>query len=95
VFEVGGKLYRPAQDCARRYGGALRIMEITEWTVNAYRESEVTHITPSSAAYPDGFHSLVAWGEDHCLVDGMRLTFSARLVWSKLKRRVLSKIRPT
>ncbi len=86
VFEVNGKLYRPAQDCMRRYGGALRVMEITEWTTTAYSEREVTHITPTSAAYPDGFHSLVAWGDDKCLVDGLRLTFSARLVWGKLKR---------
>ena len=62
VFAVNGKLYRPAQDCSEIYGGALRIMEITDWTVTNYQEKEVAHIAPSSPDYPDGFHTLVAWG---------------------------------
>jgi hypothetical protein len=87
VFEVGGRLYRPAQDCTQLYGGALQIMEITEWTTTAYQERPVTRIVPSAPTYPDGFHTLSAWG-DRCLVDGMRLTFSFSLVFDKFKKRL-------
>jgi hypothetical protein len=87
VFTVGGKYYRPAQDCSSVYGGGMRIMEIVTFTPTAYEEAEITRIVPSSQQYPDGFHTLAAWG-DCCLVDGMRLTFSWRLVWDKLRKRL-------
>ncbi len=84
-FEVEGRFYRPAQDCSEVQGGALRIMEIVVCTPMAYKEREVTRIVPSSPAYPDGFHTLTAWG-DKCLVDGMRLTFSLRHMWNRMGR---------
>jgi hypothetical protein len=87
IFEIDGELYRPAQDCSHVYGGGLRIMKITTLTQTAYEEQEVTHIEPSSPTYPDGFHTLQSWGEK-CLVDGMRLTFSPRLIGQKLCRRL-------
>lgn len=88
VFRVADKWYRPAQDCSRVYGGSLRIMEIVTCTPEQYREREVTHILPSSRLYPHGFHTLSAWG-DKCLVDGMRLRFSWRLMIQKLRRRFM------
>jgi len=87
VFKIDGRLYRPTQDCSHVYGGALRLMEITRWTTTAYEEKEVVRLPPSTRSYPDGVHTLVGWG-DKCLVDGMRVTFSLRLVWNKLKRRL-------
>ena len=87
VFQAGGRLYRPAQDCSTVYGGALRIMEIITCTPQAYVEKEVTYIAPSSRDYPHGFHTITAFG-DKCLVDGMRLTFSCRLLCSKIARRL-------
>jgi hypothetical protein len=84
VFASGGKLYRPAQDCSKVYGGAL---EIVTCTPTAYGEREVTHILPGGVDFPDGCHTLIPWG-DRCLVDGMRLSFSARLLASKLRRRL-------
>jgi hypothetical protein len=87
VFSVEGRLYRPAQDCSKVYGGALRVMEIVTCTTTAYEEKEVTLITPTACIYPDGFHTLTAWGE-HCLVDGMRLTFSPALFVGKVLRRL-------
>jgi len=88
VFGAGGRLYRPAQDCSRVYGGALRLMEITDWTTHSYAETQAAYIPPSDAFYRDGFHTLVAWGDDKCLVDGMRLTFSWRLLLAKIARRL-------
>ncbi|MDR3423837.1 MAG: hypothetical protein P4M13_01990 [Alphaproteobacteria bacterium] len=87
VFKVGKRLYRPAQDCEERDGGALRMMEILVCTPMEYREREVTRIVPSSTTYPDGVHTLVAWG-DMCLVDGMRLTFSPKVLWGRVKTRL-------
>jgi hypothetical protein len=88
IFEAAGRLYRPAQDCSRVYGGALRIMEITEWTKTSYAEKEVTYIKPSDVFYRDGFHTLVAWNDRQTLVDGMRLVFSWRLLFDKVLKRL-------
>lgn len=87
LFTAKGKLYRPTQDCSDVYGGSLRIMEITACTTSTYQEREAAHIVPSSRDYPDGFHTLSAWG-DKCLVDGMRLIFSPKLVFNKIWRRL-------
>ncbi|MDE1900759.1 MAG: hypothetical protein KGI37_03820 [Alphaproteobacteria bacterium] len=88
VFTADGKLYRPSQDCSRLYGGSIRIMEITTCTPDDYAEREVNHIRPSAKAYTDGVHTLMPWGENKCLVDGMRLTFSPRLLAKKILRRM-------
>jgi hypothetical protein len=87
VFKAGGKLYRPAQDCSRVYGGALRLMEIVTCTPTSYEEIEVAHLVPTARDVPDGIHTLNAWG-DRCLVDGMRLTFSWTLVIYKVRKRL-------
>jgi hypothetical protein len=87
VFEVEGRLYRPAQDCSEIDGGAIRIMEILACTPLEYKEREITRILPSSTAYPDGFHSLAEWG-DMCLVDGMRLVFSPRYLLGKMRKKL-------
>jgi hypothetical protein len=87
LFEVNGKLYRPAQDCSKAYGGAIRIMEVTVCTPKQYLEKEITHITPVSPTYPDGLHTLQAWG-DKCLVDGMKVVFSPQLLWRKIRKRM-------
>lgn len=47
IFEHEGKLYRPSQDCAGRYGYATVISEITTWNDKVYREQKVSGITPS------------------------------------------------
>lgn len=41
LFEVDGRLYRPAQDCAQIYGQRTRAMQITELTLGGYRDAEV------------------------------------------------------
>lgn len=86
-FRHDGKLYRPAQDCAARYGAALRIMEIVTCTPTQYVEREVTTIQPERGCNPDGFHTLSACG-DKCLVDGKKLIFSPRHIMTKILRRL-------
>ena len=46
LFERDGRLYRPTQDCAGRYGSAITINEVTEWTLTTYRERVVERVTP-------------------------------------------------
>lgn len=84
-FRAGGKLYRPAQDCAEIYGGALRIMEILECSPDAFREREITFIPPERGMNPHGLHTLSACG-GKCLVDGKRMTFSPRFFAEKVFR---------
>jgi len=85
-FYVGNTLYRPAQDCLRCYGGAIRIMRIIECSPTAFREEEVTRIPPLGGENPHGLHTLAAWG-DRCLVDGRRWMFSPAQVLRKVIRR--------
>lgn len=88
VFTVDGRFYRPAQDCSDVYGGSIRIMEIAALSPKSYQEKEITHIVPSSPNYPDGIHTLVAWG-DVCLIDGMKTSFSGPRLLRKIFRRCL------
>jgi len=49
VFEKEGRLYRPSQDCSRRYGYGININEILVLTEDDYQEQVVEEIKP-----PDG-----------------------------------------
>ena len=46
VFVSKGRLYRPAQDCFKRYGNGLRINEITRLDHEHYQETCVRKIHP-------------------------------------------------
>ena len=49
VFEKEGRLYRPSQDCSRRYGYGVNINEITLLTEDDYHEQLVEEIKPADA----------------------------------------------
>lgn len=55
LFEVNGIVYRPAQDCSLRYGGALSIMCFDP---KSQRETLCFNITPDSFKYPLGIHTI-------------------------------------
>lgn len=74
-FEVAGRLYRPAQDCARDYGYALSIQEVLTLTTTEYRECEVVTIPSLHPGYPDGMHTLAALDDTHTLIDFKRRRF--------------------
>jgi hypothetical protein len=57
VFTRGNRLYRPAQDCSRRYGYGLRIQEITRLDVDGYEEREVRAYLPAPGSALVGFHT--------------------------------------
>ncbi len=46
VFRYRDRLYRPAQDCSRRYGYAVRFQQILRLSPEEYREAEVAALTP-------------------------------------------------
>ena len=52
IFERDGSLYRPAQDCSKRYGHGLVINRIDRVSTTEYAETEVARLSPEG---PQGF----------------------------------------
>lgn len=77
-FVIDGRLYRPAQDCSRTYGGAVNVMAIDELTPDAFREHVALRLEADPDwPYPDGLHTLV--------VEGRRVYLDAkRTRWDNL-----------
>jgi len=72
-IEVGGVLYRPAQNCARRYGASLAINRILDLTTTSFREEPALTLQPSpSSSWPDGMHTINSAG-GVTVVDGLRI----------------------
>jgi hypothetical protein len=57
-FEVDGNLYRPAQDCSRRYGYAVVINQVLRLDLAEYEEIEVSRLTPEWRADVTATHTL-------------------------------------
>jgi hypothetical protein len=74
-FEVAGRLYRPAQDCARDYGYAVAIQEVLTLTTTEYAERSVVTIPSLHPGYPDGMHTLAALDATRTLIDFKRSLF--------------------
>jgi hypothetical protein len=71
-FVHGGKLYRPAQDGSRTYGGALTLNWVRELTPTRFDEVAVGSLGPDPhGPYPDGLHTLCIFG-DLKIIDGKR-----------------------
>lgn len=72
-FEVDGALYRPAQNCARRYGAAVTVNKVIELSATAYREEPALTLRPAvSSPWPDGLHTINSAG-GVTVVDGLRV----------------------
>lgn len=69
-FVLDGRLYRPSQDCSRRYGYGIRINEVVTLSTTAYREREVSFIEPVWDQFAAA-HSY-ALGEHSVVIDAMR-----------------------
>ena len=70
-----GVLYRPAQDCSKKYGAKIVINRILCMTTDNYLEEETTIIQPDQTGFfRDGIHTISAVG-DLTLVDGRRTNF--------------------
>lgn len=63
LFERGGILYRPAQDCSGRYGRAVSVNRIDRIDREDYRETQVARIDPDWDASVVATHTLNSAGE--------------------------------
>lgn len=79
-----GKLYRPAQDCSRTYGGRVVLNKIKTLTISQFEEESVCFVEPQSdSLYSDGVHTLSSVG-DVTLIDGKRFDYSFFHLFRKL-----------
>ena len=71
LFRRNGRLYRPTQDCAVRYGYAIQVNEILRLTPYEFEERPVNWIPPSWGPGLIGTHT---WNESSGLqvIDGIR-----------------------
>lgn len=84
TFTAYGSLYRVAQDCSVRYGGALSIMNVIRW--NVFQESLDFGLSPIKGRYNLGLHTL-NFEQGLAVIDGYGLlhpTFSR--IWNALAR---------
>jgi hypothetical protein len=72
VFEVGGKLYRPSQNCLIRYGHSLRINEIIRLDTKGYEERLIGEVRPDEASGLRAHHH-IDWREGLLVMDSQRL----------------------
>ena len=78
-FSNNGQLYRPAQDCARVYGGLIRINRVDVLSETDFKETVVGAIHPPRGNYDRGIHT-VASSEGLCVVDVLRDVFEPRAI---------------
>ena len=64
-----GKLYRPVQDCALRYGHKITWMEVLDLSLRSFHEEEVFSIEPSETSEFLGHHT-VNQSNNYTIVDG-------------------------
>lgn len=86
VFQLAGKWYRPAQDCAQTYGHRIVIHEITEISHEVFREKAVK-IIEAQAPFDKGIHTLSRFG-NQTLVDGKVFRFNWPNFFRQLRRKL-------
>lgn len=62
LFTWNGALYRPAQDCSKRYGYSVSINQVTRITPAKFREKEVSSLLPEWDSRVLGTHTLNSVG---------------------------------
>lgn len=85
LFEAGGTLWRPAQDCSGAYGGAVVLCRVERLDPFAYLQRPVRRIVPPPEL-PDGAHTLAPLGTDAALVDAKRHRADAATAVRRLLR---------
>jgi hypothetical protein len=78
TFTRNGRLFRPSQNCARRYGYSFNINEITELTLTGYQERLVETVEPNWDTRIFATHTFAS---EHGLtvIDGMKRFWRWRL----------------
>lgn len=91
-LEHEGRLYRPAQDCSRTYGGAVVINRVSRLTPTEFLEDVVGFMPPDpEGPYPDGLHTLTGCS-DLTVIDVKRHAFKPCTTWHRF-RTIPSRIR--
>lgn len=80
VFNRGGALIRPAQDCSRTYGWAVSFQKIVKLTTDEYEEESVGRIEPPIEKGNVGIHTYTASG-------GFEILDVKRDAWRTTSRR--------
>ncbi len=74
-FVAGGKLYRPAQDCSKRYGWRVTINRVVTLSEQDFYEEQASIVEPfADGSYRAGTHTLSSFGAN-TVVDGHRYEF--------------------
>lgn len=82
-----GRLFRPAQNSARGYGGSLCITEIVELSTSAFREEVRAKISPDSRwPFPHGLHTISGYSGGY-VIDAKRTKLSPRSGFYRLLTR--------
>jgi hypothetical protein len=85
LFEHGGVLHRPAQDCTGGYGRGIVVQAVDRLDRHSFVEHEAIALAPDpTGAYPKGLHTFTVAG-DRVLVDGKRVARHASAWWYKLR----------
>jgi hypothetical protein len=71
IFEHKGKLYRPSQICAKRYGAGVNINEVSLLTESEYKETCIYRIIPGRNDETISAHTLNR-GTKHIVMDGVK-----------------------
>jgi hypothetical protein len=84
LFYLDGKLYRPAQDCSRTYGGRIIINEVKILSEESFLEMAISVLEP-----PIGFEGLhnVSFAGDYMFFDCKNRSFSKANFFNQLKRK--------
>lgn len=84
MFSSGGRLFRPAQDCAATYGAGIALHEVVTLSETEFSESLVGILRPDrTGPFPHGLHTLVHDGQ-RLWVDGKRFVFDIGMFRRKL-----------
>ena len=85
------KLYRPAQDCSRKYGEALIINEVDKICSNGYKEHSVSKILCSDIKCSENIQRIHTLNNDsqYEVVDLFQEKFDLLHTWKILKRAYL------
>jgi hypothetical protein len=78
VFRRNGKLFRPSQDCGRRYGFSLTLNEIVVWDRRRYQEKPALTVNPDWAPGLVGTHTYSHAGQVE-VIDGCARLPAARV----------------
>jgi hypothetical protein len=87
-FVVDDVLYRPAQDCSRRYGGRTVINRVATLNAREFAESAAAVVAPDAGSrYRDGLHTVSAVGS-RTLIDGNAVHFVPDAARAAIRRRL-------